>query len=290
VAVLQTRIEQGEKERNWSHALQLLEQAISSGPKLIVLPEAFVSGVNFIILRQMAEPIPGPTVDRLSEVAARHSVYIVAGVLEQGRDGKIYDSSVAIGPGGELLGTYRRRFLWTGERNYIAPGEGEVTIATPIGRLGLLVGYDLSFPEACSSFLQADVDIAVCSASVFERLNFNARRLALARAMDHHCYFLYANAVGFHQFANMRYTGQSAICADPYFLQIQTSAAQHDALGYMAQASAEPEALIAELYLEDLRAARRAKLPFKADASFTLQGESQPVAAAFSHSHQERRI
>ena len=290
VAVLQTWIEQGEKERNWSHAMQLLDQALAHGPKLVVLPEAFVSGVNFIILRQMAEPIPGPTFCKLSEIAARHSIFIVAGILEQGENGKVYDSAVLLDPSGVLLGKYRRRFLWTGERNYVSAGDASCMIATSLGRIGLLVGYDLSFPEACSSFLESDVDIAVCPASVFERLNVNARHLALARAMDHHCYFLYANAVGLHQFANMRYTGQSAICADPYFLQIQLSAPQQNGLGYLAQTLGEPGYVIAELCLEGLRAARRNKLPFKTDAGFALQRQTQAPTERSSSPYQERRI
>src|SRR5579885_2043538 len=199
VAVLQTLIEQGEREKNWKRTMDLFEQALVRQPKLMVLPEAFATGVNFIILRQMAEPVPGPTTDRLSELASFHSVHIAAGVLELGEDRKVYDSAVLFAPNGALLAKYRRRFLWTGERNYVSPGDQPMVVPTALGNIGLLVGYDLCFPEACSTFLDRDVNIAICVASVFERLNFNARRLALARAMDSHCYFVYANAVGFHQ-------------------------------------------------------------------------------------------
>lgn len=270
VAILQTHIEQGEKERNWTSAMLLLEEALRQGPRLVVFPEAFVSGVNFIILRQMAEPLPGPTSDKLSELALRHSLHVVAGILEQGEHNKIYDSSVVIDATGSIVAKYRRRFLWTGERNYVSAGDQAVVVDTVLGRIGLLIGYDLCFPEACSSFLQSDVDIAVCIGSVFERLNFNAPRIALARAIDHHCYFLYANAVGFHQFANMRYTGRSGVFADPYFLQIQMAVAQHDGLGCLTQAGSDRACITAELGIEDLANARRAKLPFKADARFTI--------------------
>jgi predicted amidohydrolase len=277
VAVLQTCIEQGEKERNWKSATQLLDQALEHGPKLVVFPEAFVSGVNFIILRQMAEQVPGPTSERLSELAVRHSLHIVAGILEQGENRKIYDSAVIIDPSGAIVAKYRRRFLWTGERNYVTAGDCAVTAETALGRIGLLIGYDLFFPDACASFLQSDVDIAVCPASVFERLNFSAPRLALARAIDHHCYFLYGNAVGFHQFANMRYTGRSAVFADPYFLQIQMAASQHESLGCLAHAEGQPGYVKADLCLEELATARRAKLPFKGDAIFSLRAANPPA-------------
>lgn len=276
VGVLQTWISQGEKEDNWSQAMRLFEQLLEHGPQLVVFPEAFVSGVNFIILRKMAEKVPGgPTCERLRELAASRSIHLVAGILEEGEDGRIYDSAVVVDPKGTLLAKYRRRFLWVGERNYVAAGDGPVVVETELGRLGLIVGYDLCFPEACATFLRSDVDIVACPASVFERLSFNATRLALARAMDHHCYFLYANAVGFHQFANMRYPGGSAIFADPYFLQLQLSRAPHDELGCLTRASSQPEFLVADLHLADLVKARASKLPFKGDARFTLEGSTK---------------
>jgi len=275
VALLQTQIEQGEKERNWSGALELFEKALESDPKLVVFPEAFASGVNFIILRQMAERVPdGPTCDRLRQLATLHSVHIAAGVLEAGEDNRIFDSAVLIDPHGTILKKYRRRFLWTGERNYITAGSEHSVVKTELGNIGLLIGYDLCFPEACGAFLQSDVDIAVCMASVFERLNHNAPRLALARAIDHHCYFLYSNAVGFHQFANMRYTGSSGIFSDPYFLQIQMACRAVEGLGILALAGDAKAYLVANLHLEDLARARQSKLPFKENATFTLARES----------------
>ena len=273
VGLLQTHIDQGEKDANWSGMMRLFERLLAEEPQIVVLPEAFVSGVNFIILRQMAERIPdGPTCQRLRKLAAGHRVQLVAGVLEEGEDGRIYDSAVVIGPDGELLARYRRRFRWIGERNYISAGTEPVVVETPLGRLGLLVGYDLCFPEACAGFLAADVDIAVCVASVFERLAFNTSRLAPARAMDHHCYFLYANAVGFHQFANMRYPGRSSIHADPYYLQVQRGQACRDDLGTLAQADREPCFLTADLHIEALARARASRLPFKGDAPAALGG------------------
>lgn len=270
-AVIQSRIQQGEKDENWRHALELLQRAMEHRPQLVVLPEAFATGVNFIILKQMAEPIPdGPTCSRLRQLAADLGIHLIAGVLELGDDGHVFDSAVLFDPAGELLGRYRRRFLWVGERNYVAAGAAPLVVDSELGRIGFLVGYDLCFPEACSHFLHQDVDIAVCPASVFERLNFNARHLALARAMDHHCYFLFANAVGFHQFANMTYDGHSGIFADPYFLQIQLAEAAEPGLGRLAEVGPGEGFAVADLHLQDLAQAKRKKLPFRGDAQHTL--------------------
>ncbi|MCA1604036.1 MAG: carbon-nitrogen hydrolase family protein [Acidobacteria bacterium] len=271
VALIQNRISQGEKEDNWRRALLLFEQAMAQDPQLVVFPEAFISGVNFIILRQMAEPIPdGLACRTLQELAQQHAVHLVAGVLELGTDGKIYDTAVLFDPAGRLLAKYRRRFLWRGERNYVNAGDTPAVVDTALGKIGLLVGYDICFPEACATFLRADVDIAVCCASVFSRLNFNAERLALSRAMDHHCYFVYANAIGFHQFANMTYTGGSGIFADPYFLQVQLSRPTEDDLGCLAKCGTDEEWCTADLHITELAEARASRLPFKGDEDFTL--------------------
>jgi predicted amidohydrolase len=272
VGVLQTRIVQGERDDNLRRASALFAQVARHEPDLVVLPEAFATGVNFVILRQMAEPVPGgATSDAAREFAERHATHVAAGILEAGDDGRIYDSAVVFGPKGELLGKYRRRFLWVGERSYLSAGGEPLIVDTPIGRIGVIVGYDLCFPEASETFLQSDVDIVVCPSSVFERLNYSAGQLGLLRAMDHHCYFVYANAVGFHQFANMRYTGRSAIFADPYFLQVQLARKQQEGLGCLARASLDEEVVVGDLHIEDLRRARVKNLPFKDDARFTLE-------------------
>ena len=271
VAVLQTRITQGDREKNWQSVQRLLAQVRPHKPVLIVLPEAFATGVNFIILQQMAEPIPtGPTCQALGELARDLAAYFVAGVLERDSDGRIYDSAVVVSPKGAVAAVYRRRFLWIGERSYLAKGCQPVMLDTEFGRLGLLIGYDLCFPAACEGFLAADVDIGICPASVFTALNHNAARLPLARAMDHHCYFVYANAVGFHQFANLHYTGRSGVFAGPYFLQVQMLTPATDGLGCLSQASdSEEQVVLADLHPGELSKARQRCLPFRGDAAFS---------------------
>ncbi|MGH3900176.1 MAG: carbon-nitrogen hydrolase family protein [Pseudonocardiaceae bacterium] len=282
--IVQSRIDQGERDNNWNGARTLLTSIQQEpAPGLIVFPEAFSSGVNFIILRQMAEPIPdGPTTTALANLARETGAHIVAGVLEDGGDRKVYDSALVLDPAGELIGLYRRRFMWVGERNYVTAGDRPVVVATALGRIGLIVGYDLCFPEATASFLTDEVDVIACPASVFAQLNYNAVRLARTRAMDSHCYFLYANAVGFHQFANMAYTGGSGIFVDPYFLQVQLGAAIDPELGTVSATDGEPAVVTGLLHLDDLRAARLpTRLPFRGDAAYCL-GDPTPATVPTS--------
>jgi predicted amidohydrolase len=272
VAAVQSRIDQGDTTANWERATALLRPVLAAEPiDLVVFPEAFVSGVNFIILRQLAEAVPnGPTTTALCELASSHRVHVVAGVLEAGDDGAVYDSAVVIDDAGQVVGHYRRRYVWVGERNYITGGDLPGIVDTRLGRLGLLVGYDLCFPQAAADFLAHDVDLIVCSASVFEQLNRSAPALALARAADSHCYAVYANAVGFHQFANLAYTGGSGVFIDPYFVQVGLREPVTEPIGVLASADGvAPTVVTAPLCLADLQTARASNLlPFQADATF----------------------
>jgi predicted amidohydrolase len=272
VSLIQTTIKQGEKEANWDGAMALFDQAMAAAPRLVVFPEAFVTGINFIILRQMAEPVPGGDIlSRLQALAKQHRIHIAAGILELGEDDRISDCAVLIDHQGALVAKYRRRFRWVGECNYISPGDAPVVVDTDLGRIALLLGYDLCFPEACEGFMACDVDLIVAPSGVFAELNHNTTHLAMARAMEHHCFVAYANALGFHQFANMHYTGGSALCADPYFLQTQMKLDMKTNSAVLASAAREPAVVSAGLPIDDLRAARKKKLPFKGDAARVLE-------------------
>src|SRR5215203_2865684 len=86
VAVVQSEISQGRNDDNWRGACALMREAMADDPQLVVLPEALITGVNFIILRQMSEPVPdGRCFELLSGAACEHAVHVVAGILE--RDG-----------------------------------------------------------------------------------------------------------------------------------------------------------------------------------------------------------
>lgn len=266
-AVLQPRVELGDEAGNWARADALLAQVGARQIDLLVLPEAFASGICFPRLREQAEPIPdGPTCRRLGRLARERGVHIVAGVLEAAEADRVYDSAVVYDPAGRLRGRYRRRHLWIGERGLISPGEAPLVLDTEIGRLGILVGYDLAFPRASETFLLAEVDLIVCPALAFEQINFNLSRQALLRAMDHHCFAIYANAVGVHFAVAMRYTGGSGVYADPYFLQVQRGERRREDLGCLARAGEAEAALVTSLPVHELGLARDRLMTFKDEA------------------------
>jgi predicted amidohydrolase len=96
---------------------------------------------------ECAEPIPGPSTEYFGELARKHNLYIVAGLLERDRH-LVYNVAVLLGPDGKLAGKYRKICLPRGEiERGCAPGHDYPVFQTRFGKLGMMVCYDGFFPE-----------------------------------------------------------------------------------------------------------------------------------------------
>ncbi len=158
----------GDVEVNLASIASLARQAkLQSGSDLVVFPELAVSGL--VETGARAQPIPGPVTDRLCRLAAELNMHIVVGLAE--RDGgAIYNSACLIGPEG-LVAVYRKIHLTDAERNWASPGDAWVVADTPVGRIGLLIGHDASFPEAGRILALEGCDLIACPAAVKERFS-----------------------------------------------------------------------------------------------------------------------
>ncbi|MCO5973392.1 nitrilase family protein [Actinoallomurus soli] len=167
VAVIQFAPQAGLENRaaNSERALALASQAVEDGATLIVLPELATTGYSFRDRAEAydhAESVPaGETVRGWESFARRHGVYVVGGLAE--RDGvRLYDTAVLVGPDG-YVGRYRKAHLWNEEKLWFTPGDlGFPVFETRIGRIGLLVCWDIWFPEAPRLLAQQGADI-ICS-------------------------------------------------------------------------------------------------------------------------------
>jgi len=137
-------------QANLEHSLELAREAAINGANLIVLPELANTGYLFGTRQEAflhAELIPeGPSMQAWLDFARKHQVYLAAGLAE--RDGvQLFDSAVLVGPGG-FIGKYRKAHLWNREKLWFTPGNlGFPVFDTPIGRIGLLICWDIWFPE-----------------------------------------------------------------------------------------------------------------------------------------------
>jgi predicted amidohydrolase len=133
--------------------------------ELIVFPELVVTGAvsDRETAERLAESIPGPSTERLREIAAAADAYLVAGLIERDADsGRLYNGAVLIGPDG-VAGTYRKLHLTAADRAWATAGDlGLPTFDIPPGRIGMLIGYDALFPEAARSLALDGADIIAC--------------------------------------------------------------------------------------------------------------------------------
>ena len=167
VAVIQFDPQVGMANRadNLRQSLALATEAANGGANLIVLPELSNCGYLFSSRQHAydhAEPVPnGASVSAWIEFTRKHQVYLVAGLNEV--DGlQLFNTAVLLGPDG-FIGKYRKAHLWNLEKLWFTPGDtGFPVFETPIGRIGLLICWDIWFPEVPRILSQQGADI-ICS-------------------------------------------------------------------------------------------------------------------------------
>ena len=220
VAAVQMEPIIGSKNDNVRHSLELIEQAASAGAQLLVLPELCNSGYVFETREEafeLAESIPdGPSCQAWIDAAAKHHVYMVAGISE--REGNaLYNSSVLIGPEG-FIGRFRKAHLWNKENLFFEPGNvGFPVFKTPIGRIGMFICYDGWFPESYRLCALQGADI-ICIPTNWvpipgqdENREAMANILVMAAAHTNSVYVAAADRVGVER--GQPFLGQSLIAS-----------------------------------------------------------------------------
>ncbi len=146
-----------EPARNLDHASERIAEAAKRGADVICLPELFLSHYfcqrTDCSLFDLAEPIPGPTTERLGPLAKQLGKAIVASLFERRTAGVFHNTAVVFDADGSMLGIYRKMHIPEDplyhEKYYFTPGDtGFRTFDTRFGRIGVLVCWDQWFPEA----------------------------------------------------------------------------------------------------------------------------------------------
>ncbi|RKQ89642.1 putative amidohydrolase [Mycolicibacterium mucogenicum 261Sha1.1M5] len=140
----------GAVRENVDRSLELIREAAGRGAQVVVLPELASSGYAFADTAEAAaasEPATGESVTRWHNAAAELGIVIVAGFAETNPDGAPYNSAALVMPGADPV-IYRKAHLWDRERLIFTPGDDlPPVVDTFVGRIGVMVCYDLEFPE-----------------------------------------------------------------------------------------------------------------------------------------------
>ena len=151
IAAAQIPITVGDPDTNLEAAAGAVGAAAANGAGLVILPELSDSGYVFTDeaeARSLATSAAGgATLKRWRELAAAHQIVIAGGFCELGDDGRLYNSAALVDAAGTLA-VYRKAHLWDAEKFVFTPGDGRPPVADlPFGRVGLMICYDLEFPE-----------------------------------------------------------------------------------------------------------------------------------------------
>lgn len=199
IAVVQMQPELGEIEENLVKMSDFVTK-IASQQKvdLILFPELVTSGYELgVRFTEVAQLIPGPTANLLAQRAQQLGVYIGFGMVAKERvESILYDAAVLVGPDGEIVGEYRKTHLKGEERMAFREGYKLPTFNTEIGTIGLMLGWDLAFPEVARSMVLEGAEI-LCALASWEKADIDEwSTLLKARAYENAVFVAGANRVG----------------------------------------------------------------------------------------------
>ncbi len=217
IALAQMGCKVGDKKQNAKVIKKKVRQAKHKGADLVIFPELSLTGYTTRdITYELAEPIPGPSTYLLENVAKEEKAYLVFGMLERSDKAHavLYNTAVLLGPKG-FIGKYRKMHLPTHsvfeEKRYFRLGYQAPVFETNIGRLGLIICYDVFFPEITRLLRLKGAQFIICiSASPAIRRKF-FEVLTVARAVENTAFLAYVNLVGIQD--GLQFWGGSRLIA-----------------------------------------------------------------------------
>ncbi|HLI07206.1 MAG TPA: carbon-nitrogen hydrolase family protein [Ktedonobacteraceae bacterium] len=205
IAVVQFAIEQLSPRENLKRAERFIQEAAGQA-QIIVFPEDFVTGP--LSGRAEYADYEGSYLRHFRRLAARYTIDIVPGSFIEGEATGLFNTTYYIDHAGDIRGRYRKVNLWLPERGYITPGSELAAFDTDYGRVGLIICWDLMFPETFRTLLKQGVEMVICpSYWCFEDAGEGRRHdpnaevklvnaLCVTRAFENEIVLVYANAAG----------------------------------------------------------------------------------------------
>ena len=201
VALVQMKPVFADLNANLQFALSKLQHASEEGAALVVFPECALSGYVFDTYEeamQHADAIPGIATAALASACKRLNLFVVIGMLE--KDGiDLYNSAVVIGPEG-IIAKYRKCHLpFVGLDRFTKTGSELCIVDLPFAKAGVLICYDLRFPEAVRSLALQGADVLILPTNWPSGSENNPDFLTRARAVENRMYVLACDRVGKEQ-------------------------------------------------------------------------------------------
>jgi predicted amidohydrolase len=245
IAIMQTAGESGVVEPNLDRLAGKAAEAAERDVQLLVCPEMYLTGYNVepAIITRLAEPSGGPAARRVSEIARKHRIAVLYGYAEC-NGSAIYNAAQLIDANGQPLANCRKSHLFGHlDRRTFTAGESLTQTKLDGVPMGILICYDVEFPEPVRSLALAGAAVVLVPTALMKPHEFVANALIPVRAWENQLFVAYANRCGSE--GELDYVGLSTIAGPRGEI--------------VAQAGAGESLLIADL---DLSARERAQRYF----------------------------
>ncbi len=198
VTIAQKEHKIGKKDKN----LEIIQKTAKKiDTDLLIFPEMFLTGYTLRDrLWYESEPVPGPSSEKISSIASKNDMNIIFGMPEKSiKDGRLRNSAILTTSEGKIH-TYRKSYLPNfgpfEDKRYFHSDDEIPVFDTNFGRVGIVICYDVFFPELTKAISQKGADyIVVISASPSVTREYFESILP-ARAIETTSYILYSNLVG----------------------------------------------------------------------------------------------
>ena len=212
IAVVQFKIAHLEREKNLERIEDFIQRAKAESADVIVFPEDCMTGSIFGDLSKLDRD--GFAKNAFQSLAKKHRIDIVTGSSMEGAPDGNFNTSYYVSAQGDVLGTYRKNHLYPSEYAFLTPGTEAPVFDTAYGKAGIVICWDMLFPEIFQRMKDQGVQIVYCPSYWFKEVAEHASHLnpdseeqqmdalCVVRALETNCALVYSNAAGIQEYAN----------------------------------------------------------------------------------------
>lgn len=198
---------------NLARLAQAAHQARQQGAEVLVCPEMFLTGYHLghAAVQQLAQAADGAYAQAVAAIARHHQIALVYGYPERGAHGTVFNAAQWISAGGQRCLNYRKTHLFGAldRAQFAASAPASILLTLGDWRIGLLICYDVEFPENAQRLARAGADLVVVPTANMVAYDFVPEMLIPVRAYDNQIFIAYANYAG-HE-AELHYGGLSTV-------------------------------------------------------------------------------
>lgn len=212
IAVVQFAIAHLNPKNNLKRIEGFIQRAMRQNAQVVVFPEDCITGSIFGDLSKL--DTTGATRRAFQALASKYHVDLVTGSCMEGTPEGNFNTSYYIGASGNVLGTYRKNHLYSSEYKFLKPGTEAPVFETAYGKAGMVICWDMLFPEIFQRLKDQGVQIIYCPSywyreiaeSMASRNRFSEEEqldaLCMTRSIEANCAMVYANAAGVQKYKN----------------------------------------------------------------------------------------